>query len=80
MQYTLRNIPDVLDAALRERAKVENQSLNEVALKALARGLGFADRPVRLRDLRDLAGSWRGDAAFEEAIADQHGVDDELWK
>lgn len=80
MQYTLRNIPEVVDAALRERARAENQSLNEVAVKALARGLGLSDRPVRHRDLGDLAGSWKDDPAFDEAIADQHGVDEELWK
>ena len=40
VQYTLRNIPPALDRALRRRAKQLDRSLNEVALEALARGVG----------------------------------------
>ena len=80
MQYTLRNIPETLDAALRERARVAGKSLNEVAVEALARGLGFSQERPRLRDLGDLAGTWRNDRAFDRAISDQHAIDDELWK
>ena len=80
MQYTLRNIPENLDAALRERARETGKSLNEVAVEALGRGLGFAEEARRQRNLRDLAGTWRNDPAFDRAIADQHSIDDQLWK
>lgn len=80
MQYTLRNVPESLDAALRERARTEGKSLNEVAVDALAKGLGFSREVVRQRDLKDLAGTWRKDPAFDRAIADQHTIDEELWK
>lgn len=80
MQYTIRNIPDALDTALRERARQENRSLNEIVVRALGRAMGFSREAVRHRDVGDVAGTWREDPAFDQAISDQHSVDDELWK
>ena len=80
MQYTLRNIPEALDAALRERSRVSGRRLNEVAVEALGRGLGLSQEALHHRDLKDLAGTWRNDPAFDRAIVDQHAIDDELWK
>jgi len=39
MQYTIRNIPDYLDASLRDFAQREGKSLNPVAVAALVRGV-----------------------------------------
>jgi len=78
MQYTIRNVPDYLDAALRVSAREQGKSLNEVAVEALARGFGLGDGRVRQRDLSDIAGSWKKDAAFERAIAAQDTVDEEM--
>ena len=80
MQYTLRNIPEVLDAALRQLAKAKNKSLNEVAVEALARAMGFSDKPMRYRKLSDLAGSWKDDPEFDAAIEEQHRIDETLWQ
>jgi plasmid stability protein len=80
MQYTLRNVPDKLDRALRERARREGRSLNEVAIDALARAMGLTEAPLRQRSLRGIRGSWQEDPAFDAAIADQHRIDEELWK
>jgi plasmid stability protein len=80
MQYTLRNIPAAVDRALRQRAEQEGTSLNEAALRALARGVGAEAEPVRWRDLSDLAGSWREDPDFDQAIADQDVIDPEAWR
>jgi plasmid stability protein len=80
MQYTLRNVPKHLDRALRERAARANKSLNEAAIEALAQGLGLGERAVKRRKLDDLAGTWCDDPEFDAAIADQHRVDEELWK
>jgi hypothetical protein len=79
MQYTLRGIPKLLDHTLRERARQEGKSLNEVAVQALERGSGLEGEPIKRRDLRDLAGRWREDPEFDRAIADQDRVDPELW-
>jgi len=80
MQYTLRNIPAAVDRILRRRASEQGVSLNTVALEALARGVGAAEEPVRLRTLLDLAGAWEEDAEFDAALCDQRAVDEELWR
>ena len=80
MQYTLRGIPAALDEAIRERAKTEGKSLNEVAVEALADGLGLGDEDIVRRDLSDVVGTWRKEAAVEAALAAQDRVDEGLWK
>jgi hypothetical protein len=80
MQYTIRKIPKSLDAALRRRAKEQDKSLNEVTIEALARGTGMGGERFRQRDLRDIAGTWRPDRAFDRAVADQDAIDPELWQ
>jgi plasmid stability protein len=80
MQYTLRNIPPALDQALRDRAKRDGTSLNEAAITALARALGLDAKPVRVRSLVDLAGTWQDDPEFDEVIQDQHSIDRDLWR
>jgi hypothetical protein len=78
-QYTIRAVPDDIDAALRRRAKQEGKSLNSVALDALARGLELASKPVEYSDLDDLIGSWQEDPGFDRAIADFDRVDEGKW-
>ena len=80
MQYTIRNVPAALDTALRDRAKAEKRSLNDVAIQALARGMDFSKLKRRYRDLKDLAGSWKEDPDFDKAISDQHAIEEEIWK
>jgi plasmid stability protein len=80
MQYTIRNIPDYLDAALRDSAQREGKSLNEVAVAALVRGAGLAERPRVQRDLSDIVGTWQQDPAFDSAIRDQQQIDEAMWR
>lgn len=80
MQYTIRGIPTPVDEAIRRRARLEQKSLNEVAIEALAEGLGLGAEPVVRRDLGDIAGTWRKDPAVESALAAQDQVDEGLWK
>jgi len=80
MQYTIRNVPDILDEALRRTAREQGKSLNEVAVEALARGAGIGESRSRQRDLKEIAGSWRKDPAFDRAIAEQDTTDPELWR
>lgn len=79
MQYTVRNISKNLDEELRRRCREEGKSLNEVALEAMARGVGQAAEAVRFRDLSDLAGTWKEDPEFDAAIEDQDTIEPELW-
>lgn len=78
-QYTIRKVPPHLDEELRRRAHQEHKSLNELALWALARGLGLSEQEVRHHDLDDLAGTWVDDPAFDQAIEAMDQVDPELW-
>jgi hypothetical protein len=80
MQYTIRKVSDTLDSALRRRAREQGKSLNEVAIEALARGVGISGRRHRQRDLHDIAGTWRNDRAFDHALAAQDAIDKELWR
>ena len=80
MQYTLRNIPPELDAALRERARREGRSLNEIAVEALRRDAGLTGERPRKRDLSSFAGTWIEDPAVEEALSDQRRIDERLWR
>jgi len=80
MQYTLRDIPPPLDSELRRRAKAEGKSLNSVAIEALIRGAGLSQIEVRQRELGDIAGTWQEDPEFDQAIADQDQIDEQLWR
>ncbi|HKW16542.1 MAG TPA: hypothetical protein VJO35_03435 [Terriglobales bacterium] len=80
MQYTIRNIPKPLDAALRRKARDQGKSLNDVTIEALARGAGLSGEPTRQRDLSDIAGTWREDPEFDRAIAEQDVIDEKLWR
>jgi plasmid stability protein len=80
MQYTIRNVPDILDKALRRAARERGKSLNEVAVEALARGAGVTGERVRQRDLNDIAGTWSKDPAFDSAFDAQDTVNEEMWK
>ena len=80
MQYTIRNIPRALDAMLRDRAKKEGKSLNEIVIEALARAMGFSQEAVPHRDLSGFAGTWVEDPEFDRAIEDQDRIDEDLWR
>ena len=80
MQYTIRNVPDSLDEALRRAAREQGKSLNDVAIEALARGAGVAGERGRQRDLSDIAGTWLKDPAFDNALAAQDIFDEGMWR
>lgn len=80
MQYTIRKVPNSLDAVLRRRAREEGKSLHAVAIEALARGAGISEDRTRQRNLHDITGTWAQDRAFNRALADQDAIDKELWR
>ena len=80
MQYTIRDVPDNLDKALRRTAREQGKSLNEVVVQTLARGAGITEERSRQRDLGDIAGTWRKDPAFDSARAAQDAIDEEMWR
>jgi hypothetical protein len=80
MQYTLRGIPRQIDSALRRRAKRENKTLNQVALEAMAEGLGVQEESRKRRSVDDLLGSRKRDPDLEAALEDQRPIDPDLWR
>ena len=75
-QVTIRNVPPDVEAALRRRAREEGKSLNAVMVEALSRDV----EPRVYRDLAWFAGTWVEDPAFDEAIAAQDQIDEEMWR
>ena len=71
---------EFLDSELREVAKREGVSLNQAAIQAIKRGLGLTNAEPVYDDLDDLVGTWQKDDQFDQAMADQDQVDEELWK
>ena len=80
IQYTVRNVPDRLDAKLRETAVQYGVSLNDASLTALKKGAGIADAPVLHHDLDDLAGTWVRDPASERAMDEMRQIDEKMWQ
>jgi hypothetical protein len=74
MQYAIRNIPGTLDEALRRAAHKRGKSLNELAIEPLARDAGITREQSRQRNLGDIAGTWRKDAAFDSVLAAQDTI------
>jgi hypothetical protein len=80
IQYTIRKVPPELDSVVRERAAQYGQSMNDVLIDALKKGLGATDQPFRNHDLDDFIGTWVDDPEFDKAIADMDRIDPDLWK
>ncbi|MBI4468208.1 MAG: hypothetical protein HY650_02690 [Acidobacteria bacterium] len=82
---TLRGISTELAGYIRRLAVAKGLSVNKVVIGLLEeriRGTGRKERRRRYHDLDALAGSWstREAAAFDRALAEQRGLDPEIWK
>jgi plasmid stability protein len=80
LQYTVRNVPEHVDRALRRKADDEGKSLNEVLRGALIREAGVVEPSQLYTDLDALAGTWVDDPGFDETIRAQDQVDESLWR
>lgn len=78
MPYTIRHVPAGVDRALRQWARREGKSLNEVVVDALEREAGVTEESVRRRDLTGIAGSWAEDPEIDEALRAQDRIDENL--
>lgn len=79
-QYTIRNIPQPTDRALRDFARRRGLSLNDATIVVLQRGLGVSGEDPEYNDLDELIGTWKEDQAFDQAIAEQDKIDPALWR
>lgn len=80
MQYTIRGVPEAVDAALRERARRDGRSLNETAIAALSEGVGVAATARKRRDVSPLIREWKRDRALERELQEQDRIDPEVWQ
>ena len=77
IRYTIRGVPRDVDAALRKKAAVTQQSLNQVVLDVLTRATVARRKRI---DLSDVVGKWTPDPEFDEIIASQRQIDWAKWK
>ena len=77
-QYTIRQVPDHVDRALRQKAKRKGLSLNQVVLETLAQSVG--EDSAKYHDLDALCGTWKQDKFFDDAMGAFDEIDDEAWK
>jgi hypothetical protein len=81
---TLRNLPSDLDKTIRQRARGKRMSVNKAVIGLLEEHLTQATtkRTDLYHDLDDLCGSWTKDtaAAFDQALAKQRAIDQDVWK
>lgn len=78
-QYTLRNVPASVDAALRRKASDRGISLNALLLELLARESGVRGRAQARHDLDEFAGTWVSEPKVERALSEQRRVDPKDW-
>ena len=80
---TLRNLPPDLRRRIEEEAAASGASHAKTVIRLLrvATGLVAPHSPARYDDLDDLAGTWSQEEAaeFERILAEQRGIDPELW-
>ena len=79
MDITL-HIPADLEDELRERAAMEQKSIDLVTLDAVKRGLAAQRNLQKKRDLSDIAGRRTMDSDTLAALDEQRQIDPELWK
>lgn len=82
-QFTIRNLPEHVEAALRSRAREQGESLSETIGRILEREFGYSGSDAqRHRDLSSFAGVWTDEEAnaVEETSREARRVDAEVWE
>jgi plasmid stability protein len=77
-QLTIRGVPGSVADRLAHLAKERGQSLNATVVEILENAVGFKSRRVRL----ERYATWTDAdlAEFEDALAAQRVIDDQLWQ
>ncbi|MEO5926028.1 MAG: hypothetical protein ABIR70_19565 [Bryobacteraceae bacterium] len=76
IKYTVRGVPQEVDADLRSKAKKQKKSLNQVIVDELSKANGQRKKA----DFSDLVGTWEPDPEFAAAIASMRKIDWAKWK
>ncbi len=80
VQYTVRNVPQSVDRALRRMSREKGKSLNAVVLEAVSTAAGIGAEPTVYHDLDHLIGSWIDDPETEAALAEQRRIEPGDWE
>ncbi|MFQ5739927.1 MAG: hypothetical protein ACE5JX_13035 [Acidobacteriota bacterium] len=77
-QLTIRGVSEEVGLRLKSLSRARGQSVNATVLQILQQALGVDERRRRL----ERYATWTvGDLKeFEQALADQRRIDDELWR
>lgn len=68
IQYTIRNIPEPVDKALRSVARKKGVSFNSTVVEALEMAVGANGRQTRNTDFDWIIGSGLKDDSFDESM------------
>lgn len=84
-QLTVRGVGDKLHQRLKQEANKQGISLNRYLLKIIREAAGVIPpdrRKKEYHDLDHLAGTWSEEEyeEFQQNLARQRQIDDELWK
>lgn len=79
-QYTIRKVPNEVDARLKAQAKKRGLSLNKLLLDKLGALPKQGTKPKIYHDLDFLIGTWKDDPGFEAAMEDIETVDPRDWQ
>ena len=80
MTLNIEQVPVPVSDALARRAAAEGKSVPEVALEAMAKGLGIEEQVGRKRDLSRFSGTWIEDPAVDAALQTFEEIDEDLWR
>ncbi|MDA3948398.1 MAG: Arc family DNA-binding protein [Spirochaeta sp.] len=81
-QITIRDLPEEVERAIRERARERHTSLNRVVTDLVEEALGFSQNRAKRRDLSELAGTWSATEAdsFDTRVESMRTIDPEIWQ
>jgi hypothetical protein len=77
-QLTIRGVSDELGRRLARLSRERGQSMNTTALQILEAAVGVDQRRRRLARYATWSAADR--AEFDQALADQRVIDDDLWR
>ena len=80
IQYTIRNIPPIVDQVIRKRSQQTGKSFNQTVVDLLSLQTFGTETPPKEQGFDFLFGANTLDAGFDEAIKDLSRVDGELWQ
>lgn len=80
IQYTIRNIPPVVDRVIRKRSKQSGKSFNQTVVDLLALQTVGTTNPLHEDNFDWLYGADTLDESFDEAIRDLSKIDEKLWQ